>query len=202
MGAWSHEPFGNDDAGDWVWELEKRKDFSLIEDALDAVTREDEYLEAPECCEALAAAEIVAALLERPSASLPDNAAAWVVGKPRPPESLIKKANIAVGTVLRSSELQELWEDSDYYEEWQSVTKDLQDRLRQTRLGSQFVAGNAKENFVRIGTMSALREPRKRSVKRNFLPSPTPRRQLCSANYIPHIEIQPLAGEYRLSRTR
>lgn len=22
MGAWSHEPFGNDTAGDWVYELE------------------------------------------------------------------------------------------------------------------------------------------------------------------------------------
>ena len=34
MGAWSHEPFGNDDANDWAYELEETEDLSHIEAAL------------------------------------------------------------------------------------------------------------------------------------------------------------------------
>jgi hypothetical protein len=130
MGAWSHEPFGNDDAGDWVWELEKTNDFSLLETALSTVTdAAADYLEAPECCEALAAAEVVAALLDKPCASLPDDVAAWVKGKPRPGPALTGKARAAVAAILGSSELQELWEESDDYLQWQAITKDLEVRL-------------------------------------------------------------------------
>jgi hypothetical protein len=130
MGAWSHEPFGNDDAGDWVWTLEEADDFSVIEKALAAVTDErEEYLEAPQCTEALAAAEIVAALLGKPTQSLPDDAAAWVKGKPLPPESLVSKASEAVASILASSEIDELWKESESYAQWQAVTNDLQDRL-------------------------------------------------------------------------
>jgi hypothetical protein len=31
MGAWSHEPFGNDDAGDWAYGLDESRDLGLIE---------------------------------------------------------------------------------------------------------------------------------------------------------------------------
>jgi hypothetical protein len=41
MGAWSHEPFGNDDAGDWALELEEATDLSYIEASLDAVLDAD-----------------------------------------------------------------------------------------------------------------------------------------------------------------
>jgi hypothetical protein len=130
MGAWSHEPFGNDDAGDWLYELEGSTDFSAIESALAAVTSEaGGYLEAPECSAALAAAEIVAALAGKPITSLPDDAAAWVSGKGAPVVALIAQARSAVTAVLESSELQELWEDSDDYAAWQAITKDLLKRL-------------------------------------------------------------------------
>ena len=36
MGAWSHEPFGNDDAGDWACELEEAEYLSYVEAELDA----------------------------------------------------------------------------------------------------------------------------------------------------------------------
>jgi hypothetical protein len=29
MGAWSHEPFGNDDANDWAYDLEQVSDLSF-----------------------------------------------------------------------------------------------------------------------------------------------------------------------------
>ena len=34
MGAWSVEPFGNDVAADWAWELEDESDWGVVDDAL------------------------------------------------------------------------------------------------------------------------------------------------------------------------
>jgi hypothetical protein len=56
MGAWSHEPFGNDDAGDWAHKLEETEDLSYVEAALDAVLEAEGYVEAPEASCAVAAA--------------------------------------------------------------------------------------------------------------------------------------------------
>lgn len=130
MGAWGHEPFGNDDAADWLCELLESDDHSVIETALDAVaTDADEYREAPECSSAIAAAEIVAAMLGRPSPSLPSEAAEWVVGKPEPSQALVARAVRAVSAVFQESELQELWADSEDYKSWEAVTTDLLARL-------------------------------------------------------------------------
>ncbi|MEP7009716.1 MAG: DUF4259 domain-containing protein [Acidobacteriota bacterium] len=130
MGAWSHEPFGNDDAGDWLSGLGQAKDLSAIENALNAVTDEaEEYLEAPQCSSALAAAEVVAALLGKPNPALPEEAVSWVKGKPSPPSNVVAKAKSAVAAVLDSSELQELWAESEDYPQWQAITKDLLGRL-------------------------------------------------------------------------
>ena len=63
MGAWSHEPFGNDDANDWAYGLEDVTDLSLIDETLDRVLEAEEYLEAPEASEAVAAIEVLAKLL-------------------------------------------------------------------------------------------------------------------------------------------
>lgn len=130
MGAWSHEPFGNDVAGDWVYDLERSKDLSAIGSALSAVTDEaDEYLEAPQCSAALAAAEVVAAMLGKPVESLPEEVTVWMKGKPRPDDALISKAKKAISAILQSSELQELWAESEHYPQWQAITKDLLTRL-------------------------------------------------------------------------
>jgi hypothetical protein len=130
MGAWSHEPFGNDDAGDWISELEQSKDLSVVEAALNAVTDDaEEYLQAPQCSTALAAAEVVAALLGRPSTSLPAEAVGWTSGRSRPSTSLVAKAKRAVSAVLETSELQELWAESEDYPQWQAGTKNLLARL-------------------------------------------------------------------------
>jgi hypothetical protein len=62
MGAWGTEPFANDDAMDWIADLETAKDLRVVRAALDAVPGDGaEYIEAPVGCVALAAAEVVAA---------------------------------------------------------------------------------------------------------------------------------------------
>ena len=70
MGAWDHTPFGNDDACDWGSDLRSAEDLSFIEETLDAVVHTgEEYLEAPESSQGIAAAEVVNVVV-LPSTSL------------------------------------------------------------------------------------------------------------------------------------
>jgi len=59
MGAWDTTSFGNDTANDWAYGLLESNDFSLIEATLQKVLDfGDEYLEAPEAEEGIAASEL------------------------------------------------------------------------------------------------------------------------------------------------
>ena len=78
MGAWGVSTFENDDASDWVYRLEAVADLGLIRTSLEAAAKPQGYLEASLCSEALAAAEVVAALSARPAPDLPENVRSWV----------------------------------------------------------------------------------------------------------------------------
>lgn len=131
MGAWNTGPFDNDDASDWLYELEESLDSSAITVALDAVAHiGDEYLEAPECSNALAAAEIVAALQDQPMEGLPDNARRWIDEHQGLDASSLVPVSIAVIERIGSnSELQELWEESEFFEQWKKSLQNLSGRL-------------------------------------------------------------------------
>jgi len=130
MGAWSQGSFDNDDARDWIWgELEDAEGTEPIAKAFAAVLEADDYLEAPEASIGLAAAEVVAALLGKPAAKLPDEVASWVAGK-RPPESgLVKTAQQVVQRILKVSELKDLWAESSDSAKWQQEVEGLLGRL-------------------------------------------------------------------------
>ena len=66
MGAWGTGNFENDTALDWVWSLEESKDLSLVEDAISDVLNSGDCLDADLGCAGLAAAEVVAALRNKP----------------------------------------------------------------------------------------------------------------------------------------
>lgn len=130
MGAWGYGSFDNDDALDWVNELERSEDLSAITRALDAVTDNSaDYLEAPDCSVALAAAEVVAALAGNPSPSLPEEVTQWLCVHKDVDADTVSKAKRAVNIVLLNSELKELWEESDEFERWRAVVTDLLCRL-------------------------------------------------------------------------
>jgi hypothetical protein len=76
LGAWGSGSFENDDASDWLGAFCDAPDKELISDALSTVAEmdADEYLEAPDCSVALAAAEVVAALKDPPNPDMPDDA--------------------------------------------------------------------------------------------------------------------------------
>lgn len=82
MGAWSADLFGNDEASDFPDAFLKRPSAEFLSANLRAISKtpRDDYLEAPDCERALAAAEIVAALAGKPAAKLPDDVAAWLAG--------------------------------------------------------------------------------------------------------------------------
>lgn len=131
MGTWDETSFGNDAANDWAYGLEECDDLSYIDATLQRVLDAgDEYLEGPDGDEAIAAAEVVAWLLGRPT---PVNAytkkvAEWVAAHPiQPTPELTLKAVSALDRILREpSELLELWEASD---RWTASVADLRSRL-------------------------------------------------------------------------
>ena len=129
MGAWGAGSFENDAAGDWTDALLRGADARPILEAFSAVIECAGYLEADETCAALAAAEVVAALLQRPSSTLPEPVAAWVQehAEALAPE-LPQLAASAVARIKTNSELKALWEEGDA-SEWQGVVADLERRL-------------------------------------------------------------------------
>lgn len=138
MGAWGYGSFENDDALDWVYTLQESQGFSLIIQASDAIlSSSGDYLDASDCANALAAAETVAALAGRPAKALPEEVIHWVEEQKAGlfqtrqlvDEQLISKAKRAVHAVLSDSELKELWEETDGFEDWEAVVADLLERL-------------------------------------------------------------------------
>lgn len=130
MGAWSHGSFGNDDALDWLGELENADGVEPIAEAFEAVLEAEDYLEAPEASMGLAAAEVVAALRGRPADKLPEEVTAWVAGKKPPKPALVKKAQRVVKRILKDSELKELWAESEDSGKWQQEVESLLRRLQ------------------------------------------------------------------------
>ena len=134
MGAWGSDSFANDDAMDWLAELEA-EGLPAAGGAIQAVIElAPEYLEAPICSAGLAAAEVIAALRGRPSASLPSEVQSWVdaiAGEPGgdPGDELVANARRAVELIATNSELRELWAESNESEQWRHSVADLQARL-------------------------------------------------------------------------
>jgi len=131
MGIWAEGSFDNDDAGDWVWELEEAEDVVILEEAFSAIIDNEDDLEAPDCSVAVAAAEVVAALRQHPANNLPKEVQTFVSHvDSQPSESLIASALAALKRVRTKSELQELWDSGANGEKWRQAIAELESRLR------------------------------------------------------------------------
>jgi hypothetical protein len=128
MGAWGFLPFENDDALDWLHELE--------EGGADVVRGAQEkthagYVAAPDGSVAIAAAEITSASQGNPPGDLPENVASWVTAHGR--ELGAENVELALQAAERvggdESELAELWDDADE-PEWRESLGELSERLR------------------------------------------------------------------------
>jgi len=132
MGAWGPGVFENDDAGDWVWELEDDADGSVIIEALSVVvdTPIDEQPEAGDSSNALAAAEVVASARGPRSPGLPTEASVWIAAHAALVDrSWLALASGAVERIAIDSELKDLWDNAGD-DAWSDVVADLLSRLR------------------------------------------------------------------------
>lgn len=129
MGASGYSAFENDDAMDWLAELEDAEDTSVLVNAFDEISDvSEDYIEIPEASIAIAAAEVVAALLGRTAISLPEEVMEWVEGRGEMASAVVNQARSAVNRILVDSELQGVWEDSGS-SDWKACVEDLLRRL-------------------------------------------------------------------------
>lgn len=137
MGTWSHEPFGNDTANDWAYDLENKSDFSFVAQTIQKVLDVGaDYLDSDIAVEAVGASEVIAKALGRGTQSdaYTDKVDAWLKSVSEAPSSdLLSKTQQALARILGpDSELRELWEESDDFEIWHSSIRALQ-----TAIGSR-----------------------------------------------------------------
>lgn len=137
MGTWAVSAFGNDFALDWAEDLQESKDLFFIENTLNNVLGQDcaEYLEAPFAAEGLAAVEVLARLQGKPGEPEEDieDIDAWVAevsAKVKRRHDLVEKSLRAIDHILSErSELRELWQESDEYDNWRASVENLKARI-------------------------------------------------------------------------
>ena len=131
MSAWSGEPFGNDEASDWAWELDDAEDWEVVRVVLLDALESDQPLDADVATLAIAGAETVAHGLGRGTQhdSYTEPVIAFT-GRVGPPPAEV--AQLAVGALAVATDpagdLARLWEDDSA--EWQSATSQLEAALR------------------------------------------------------------------------
>ncbi|MBO2465187.1 DUF4259 domain-containing protein [Actinomadura violacea] len=131
MGTWDTSPFGNDTAADFAGDLddlpaEDRPE--AIRKALSAAVREADHLDSPEGVLAVAAAAIMAA--QCPNGRPVDP----IYGPDEPipplPADLRPLALTALDQVVaETSELRELWDDTESAQEWRTEINHLRKAL-------------------------------------------------------------------------
>jgi len=131
MGCWGIGSFENDGAMDWVGELERTQDLAAVARVL-CTPRNGEYVEVDEGSASLAAAEVVAALLGKPSSELPLEVARWI-SEHRGLEAGTYRENAlshARAILSGNSELRALWEqDESEFPFWKARVEALIARL-------------------------------------------------------------------------
>lgn len=130
MGSTGTGNFDNGDAADWVYDLTESGGTDVLKDAFAAI-EQSEYPDAPDCCIALAAAEVVAAAKGKPAADLPESIHKWVGDHEEPAalKKLDKRAAKAAKKVQSKSGLRDQWEESDDWHNWQMAVEGLLKRL-------------------------------------------------------------------------
>ena len=134
MGAWGIGSFENDDAGDFLADATESGDLSLLLEVFDNVLTSTEYVEAPDACQAIVAAEIIAAALGRPTlaAQGEEDLTRWLARiRPTIDADVAARARDALARILASnSELRELWEETDDFSEWQASVAELAQQIQ------------------------------------------------------------------------
>ncbi len=133
-GAWAVGVFDNDDALDFIWEVQSGDPPTPLSSPFKRAHHSGGYIEADLGARILAAAEAYAALNGKPSPDLPADFAQWLAGQQWGRDrKLVGAAENAVKRVLdvESSELAQLWQESpEDYAAWVKGVEDLLARLK------------------------------------------------------------------------
>lgn len=130
MGAWSHTSFGNDDAGDFIYDAEK-KGVRAVEEAIRKIEkmRADDYIESSDASVVIAAGELLATANGKPPIDFPEEARN-VSARMKRDGKLQARASAAIARVLAASELREVWEESSDFGAWRADVEALIERLK------------------------------------------------------------------------
>ena len=139
MGSWAVDSFANDDAADWLAELEDQRDLALVELTLEAaLALGEDYMDVSEGARALVAAEVIACACGHAGlgVSAEPQLQAWIRRvRPAPEAWLVARALEAIERVLaEGSELRDLWEEAGEGEDWRADVLHLRERLLATGL--------------------------------------------------------------------
>jgi len=134
MVCWAVDSFANDDAADWLTELEGQSGLSLVERTLDEVLdASNAWLDAQQAARALVAAEVIASARGQAglNASAEPHLARWIaVVRPDPDAGLVARALLVIDRVLaEGSELRTLWQESGEFDAWRRDVLCLRARL-------------------------------------------------------------------------
>lgn len=130
MGTWGYYNFDNDAAADFAEDFRDHHNEAKLLEALVAVAEEEETIEAEAASEALAAAEIVAAILGKPSRDFPADLIPVIVKLDASESADLRElAQQAVQAIASKSVLQELWAKNESADDWQQTQQDLLHRL-------------------------------------------------------------------------
>ena len=134
MGTWGTKAFENDTACDWA---ASNNDKEAVDRALSAVLKFCDDLDADCACAGIAAAELVTTYYNK--SYLPDSVFKSIkrklgILKVEPCPDLVEKAIKVLECVNKpGSELRELWEESDQYQDWLNELEGLKQRLSECK---------------------------------------------------------------------
>lgn len=134
MPGWGTGSFENEDAQKFLGEL-KALGIEDLRRVLSRAADQGDYLEAPESSRAVAAAEVVAALMavakdETASSAKPRQIFDWISkSESGAPADLVDLARRAVHRVRTNSELKDLWLEAEGLNEWSAALRNLTERL-------------------------------------------------------------------------
>jgi hypothetical protein len=130
MGSWGFKTLQDDAVLDWIGSFGRDPNISHIHSALYPVANaKDMAIGDLAAANALAAAEVVAAMNGNPCQLLPPQVLHWATQQGRPAPELEQLADAAVARVFTSSELRDIWEDSDGLDAWKREIDNLRARL-------------------------------------------------------------------------
>lgn len=129
MGVWSSGPFDNDDASDFMMELEAEPSWDVLRDVFKDVFAHEDYVELAEGARAYAAAALVTVAIGKSDVSAQDYY--MIVGDMGAmPEDLPALARSAVKRISTGdSEIRELYLDSGSYSEWAGIIAAIEKAL-------------------------------------------------------------------------